>query len=219
MGQGILYVAAIEELILKRFVPKTIIINVDDEMLAVNDNEYDRLAVLFPYVRKHKELEKTLSLKDKNLKWKLKSNLYRYNSTLVHILASGLIEQKDYKGFVPQKGQLSESRFNEYLQRERRAITEFDPNKVRALNDFIKRAKDQNVEVFLVVAPRIDRFAHSRNIVSQKVSVIANENNLTLLDFSQDKNFVTQRELFADPGHLNRQGARLFSQILAKKMK
>jgi lysophospholipase L1-like esterase len=44
---------------------------------------------------------------------------------------------------------------------------------------------------------------------------IAQNENIPFLDFSNDKRFYLQYELFSDATHLNHNGATLFSELVA----
>jgi len=222
LGQGMLYTSAIQKGIFKRFHPKIVILNIDDFMLHERREEYERLSALFPYYNTHPEMRPIIELKNPYEKYKLISKLYKYNSTIVHILASRFISQKDFNGFVPQEGVLKQERINRFKKgledQPLKAEPSYDPNKIKALKSFIEEMQKAGIKLYAVASPRY-RWNENRAPSTTVVKNILKEYGVSLWDYSEYSRIVNDRQLFSDISHLNGEGAEILSRLVAENMK
>ena len=83
-GNFISYSNAEVNSILKRYSPKTIILDIlDDEFEVRSYKIEDRVSSLLPYYRTHPEIRAIVDLKSPLEKYKLLSNLYTFNTLLI----------------------------------------------------------------------------------------------------------------------------------------
>ena len=93
---------------------------------------------------------------------------------------------------------------------------ELDTLKIDAYKSFIKNCIDSNIKLFIVCPPYlINSTGVDKSII--KAKEIAGENNINFLDYSQDRFYISQPQLFADYRHLNEKGVALFSESVIEK--
>lgn len=227
-GQGILFASAIQEMLLTRYQPKIIILNIEPELLTKTPNFYPRISELLPFYSNHKQLmQKYIRLKSRFEKFKLISKLYPYNSKILHIIKYHLKNQPDQNGYMPLQNQISNSQQTQLKEVEyyyNKYESSLDTNFASAFEKFLSNAKNNNSQVILVKSPDFLPLGSSNEILQYSASFrlifkIVQSYNLRLFDFGDDSRFVFKNELFGDPGHLNRKGAELFSNALADSIK
>jgi hypothetical protein len=214
-GQFIFYHYGILKTILNRFRPKIVILDFMFREFSESQTAYDRLAVLRPYYREHKELEEIVELMGPYEKLKLISKIYPYNSSLLIIAGGNEVfskkEKEDIKGYLPKKGRWSrplriENNPKEYIT---------DNNKIKYYESFIQDCIKSNIKLYVVCSPRYITLNNQDYSISI-AKIIAKKYNIPFMDYSQDQFFLNSPSLFADEGHLNNDGAKKFSEIIAK---
>ncbi len=218
-GQQLLYHTALQKMILKRTKPDLIILNIDEDFLYGSQAAYDRLSDLHPYYDNHrKELKPILALQSRFVDVKLFFKSYQTNSTLVHAIRYYLAPQTDFKGYRPLYGKLNASDKLKEVETDE-IETKIDQNFVNAFTSFIATAKDNNIKLVMVTSPNLIKKEHLDNESFRMMKEIIKKKNITMIDFFNSERFLDKYELFHDSSHLNNEGARLFSSLLAKEIK
>lgn len=223
-GQQILVHEALQEIVLQRTTPKIMILDIDIEGFYEDKSQYDRLADLHPFYYKHADvIGKIIALKSNLTKYFLKSKLYQYNSTIVHVLRYWLAPQKDQKGYratfvqLPRPAQIVKAK-EEYQKPPKRRAGHYDMNMLAALEKFISNAKTANIPLIFIISPNLE-YTNSRvDDAVKKINSIADRYDIKLFSFTNSPAFIGRYELFADAGHLNDTGARIFSKMVADKI-
>jgi hypothetical protein len=211
-GIEILYHTAMLKGILRRYTPKIIILNLTPKELLTDQN-YDRLSALLPYHRKFPEMNEIISLRSRFEDLKLLSKIYPYNSTFLTIL-NGLHSltgtKIQDKGYVPLYGNIGTNNFygEDYLD------APLDTIRVKALVDFIDLCKARKISLYLVFSPVIG-FNNQETKTVVEAKRISKKKDILCFDFINDSRFNGQVSLFKDYGHMNHDGATIFSKILA----
>jgi hypothetical protein len=198
--------------ILTRYTPKTIVFEVHPcDWLQTPFSGKERATSLAPYCGMSEGCNEMLKLSGKY--WPcLLSNVYRYTGSFPNLL-SGKFGSMDrsLKGWKPMDGVLDTLgvKAEEYP-------FPIDNERITLLERFINDCKQHNIQLIIAVSPMYvcseqDAFKFPRDLTARY--------NLTYLDHYRDSDFVGHPELFYDFGHLNRQGAELFSQKMAKEIK
>jgi len=224
-GQQILFHSTLQEIVLKRTIPKMIILDIDTYGFYQERYQYDRLSDFYPFYHRHPDvISKVLELKSKFSRYFLKSKLVQYNSTLIHVIRYWLSPQNDRKGYRATFVQLSkpeqigkEQRENEILPALR--ARPFDKNMIAAIDQFVSNAKKKKVRVVLALSPTLKYSKASGDGSLEIIQAVADRHNVILLNYINNPDFLGHYELFADTGHLNDSGARLFSRMVANKIR
>lgn len=198
---------------LERHCPKVIIQDITAEFdLHKNDNHkylgwlktrYERAGV-----------SEIFDAIDKTESYKMKSQMYRYNSKFlqnIFVYLTSVSTDMGIKGYRP---------INEPFDSMKIAKTEKpDDKEIDSLKiDFIHRYLElaQNSKIYFVVSP-IWYGMDSEEIAP--IAQICKERNIPLFDFSNNPKYVHNDEYFKDGTHLNAFGADEFTKDLIKEIK
>ena len=216
-GNHVLYNYALFKAITKRYLPKIMIMDIRPEDLCTHTVEYERLSLLLPYYRTHPEIAPIIDLRGPFEKIRQLSAIYPFNSLMFQIAAGNLSFNKerypDIKGYVPIMKTMEDEPIDS-LELEN-CIT--DENKLSAVKDIISTCRRNNIELVLVFSP--SRSYIPDNYLYRRITLICSENGVRFLDLSNDPVFMNDHTLFANREHLNDDGARIFSAIVANKIR
>ena len=213
-GNSIFYHYAVLKAVLKRYTPKIIIYDFTIHEFSKDQESYDRLSSLLPYYKTHPEIRSIVDLKSPYEKYKLLSDIYPFNSSIFSIAAGNSEFNKkrrgDIKGYVPLTNIWNDpindgSAFVNY---------ELDSNKIKIYESFITDCVRSKVKLYIVCSPYFSK----PNYISNSIVLgnkIAGKHNIRFFDYSKDSSILNNTKLFADVGHLNDEGAKIFSNEVA----
>jgi hypothetical protein len=99
-------------------------------------------------------------------------------------------------------------------------IQKLDTSFVNMFEGFINNAKINDVNLILTLSPHLNQSNGLKvNKSLELMKSMAFEHGIPLIDFSDDRTFIKQYHLFNDPGHLNNDGAIIFTKLLADTLK
>jgi hypothetical protein len=216
-GNFLLFNYAVFKAVVSRYTPKIIIFDIIPNELYYEKSGYDRLFSLLPYYRNHPEIRSIIDLKSSFEKYKLISEIYPFNSSLVTIIMGNMELNKQRKGdrlgYVPLFGRLRN------IEKEKIEYKDVlpDSNKINALKYIIQYCKTNKTQLIFIQSPA---YALVKEIKSGGlVGQMAKENSVEFWDYLNDPEFLSKPDFFQDPGHLNDKGAHYFSGKLAHKIK
>jgi hypothetical protein len=214
-GTGMIYQIALLESILKRHIPKEIVLDFSGDFKK-DPGEYDKLSALLPYYNTHEQIKPIVELRSPFEKIKLLSQIYPYNSQPLTIAVGNLEINKtrgvDNKGYIPLYNQWP----NKIDSVNNHSIYPVDSVKVNVFRTFITKARNAGIRVFVIYSPVFGKFNLTQEI--NICSKVCAEENIPFWDFSNDPLFLNDVSLFQDEIHLNNKGAELFSKIVAAKI-
>ncbi len=217
-GEFIIYHDCVLKCILKRATPQVIILDVNPDEFSTkkNDQVYSELALLLPYYNSHREIDSLVNLKSMGERYKVVSDMYRYNSLISTIAINNLIHKTDTSihGYCPLYRTLK----GPQPVLDVTGDTELDTVKLDVFRSFIREAMAAGSKLYIFISPSYQK----RNAVPNTIltaSRISNEMHVPFYDFSKDERFTTHPEFFSDGSHLNDKGARLYSQIVYNLIK
>ncbi len=217
MGKPIMYHYAILQSALSRYKPKMAILAIDGANFIQNKQKYEELSSLFPYYRSHPEIRPMAELREENVRIKLLSALYPYNSLFFQILAGNTDLNNDryelaYKGFNPRKSFFSD--FEKDLESTRDKA--LDTVQVGLFRRFIADCKNHNIDLYMVCPPYQQDIRFDKSL--QLAKSIAAENKVPFFDRSFDSAYVNHPDLFLDFRHLNPRGADKLTTDLVQQI-
>lgn len=232
-GSMIPYAAAVQEISLSRHIPKMIILDISPRELGIDRTKYERLSVLLPYASEHEQLMKYIKEVSPFEPDKLVSKTYPYNSAAFVMACNTLLAKsvtKDDNGYLPLESSLTKAETADYFKgmvsraNKIRKKTELAEDKAVAyFKQFLDNTAKYNIKTLVVLSPTIiknpfylDNQMLERNLIEK---MAARYKNVTFLDYSKDPRFNGHSEKFADYFHLNVQGSKEFSQIIAQNVK
>lgn len=212
-AQSIIYHKAILDVILTRYHPKVIVLELVEEMdFSFGTIQYDRLSVLLPYVKKYSSIKNIVQQRSYFEKIKLFSKSYPYNSLLLRIIEGNIgftNIDKSNNGFLPKSGS-----WNLPIKAFIQAEINYDEGKVRFFYDFVNVCKEKNIPLFVVISPKYEKCEGCFSF-SQK---ICDSIKVNLHNYSSDSLFLSNNKYFKNPSHLNSEGAKVYSELISFKL-
>lgn len=198
--------------ILTRYTPKAIVFEIHPcDWLAIPFSGKERAGALAPYCGMSDVCDEMLKLSGNYWPCQL-SVVYRYTGSLPGLLAGrfGSMD-RNLKGWKPMDGIMDTTgvKAEEYP-------FSIDQERVDLLERFINDCQKNNIQLTLIVSPM---WVCSKQDVFQFPRELAAKNHVRFIDHYRDSTFVGHEEYFYDFGHLNRKGAELYSQMIAKEVK
>jgi hypothetical protein len=91
-----------------------------------------------------------------------------------------------------------------------------DKERVDLIERFIKDCQQRNIQLSIIVSPM---YICSKEDVFKIPRELAAKHHIPFIDHYRDSTYVGRPELFYDFGHLNRKGAEIYSEMIAKEIK
>ena len=215
-GSSIFYHYSILQSVLKRYIPKIIILEMTREF-EKKQISYDRISMLLPYYESNPSVRPIIKLRSRFEKFKMISKIYPYNSLLFSIV-SGNSEfnrsrNSDIKGYVPltREWTVPIQHFSVPFK------DQIDSTKIKIFESFIKACNNSGVKLYIVASPNyyIMDYVDRSNLIAMQ---IARKYGVQFFNYSNDSLFLATPSYFADNMHLNDKGAISFSKILVEEI-
>lgn len=216
-GQSIIYDYAILQATLKRYTPKLILLDYQDEELLYFSDSYERLSSLLPYAKTHPEINRTVQMRSGFEKLKMISRVYPYNSLFFNILggiSSGVKGKvEEVNGYMPLDRPFHSLNAdqNKFL-----STKETDSNKIKTFDAFIDLCKQRGIELYLVMSP----YYNPVNVkYIRPIDGLIQDVGVPHFDYSRFPGLVGNMEYFSDEKHLNRKGSEIFTRDLIGRIR
>jgi hypothetical protein len=209
-GTGLLYSYGLLKIVLKRYSPKIVILDLHPASLNKNYTDGERIAPLLPYYQNNPELKELVFNRSKYEKYKMYSKIYPFNSLIWDIFRNQTENnRKEFianKGYLPLNGEIDTGLLIPPIEK-----MTIGKAKVKLLMDFVNLAMGQNIRVILVLPPEyITRYTYPMDSIRS----ICAKSDAEVIDFTNDSILINTRDLYFDFVHLNHKGAELFSNRL-----
>lgn len=198
-------------MILNRYSPRLVVFDVEPSFdiyeYAEDNNHVRYLKYLKPY---YNQLGISDIFKDvSDEEWyKAHSGLIRYNTEIIPRVVDNIFNRgMDPCGFTSGKGSMTEE-----PQTSPQGQRVIDPFKLNYINKLISLCKDKSVSLVFISSPK---YGATDSDILQPAKDIAMQNEVPFLDFYSDSRFVFHKEWFSEPMHLNGDGAREYSKMIA----
>lgn len=155
--------------------------------------------------------------------------LYRYAGE-TQLIKIGILEYfkiKHYDEFIGYKGYYAgdkkwDGTFDKFVKDNSKGVEiEINDQSVNIFNGFLKKCKNENIKVYLVLAPEYHELFHyllNRKQVQEIYKNFEREYGFNFIDYS-DNPISFNKSLFYNSQHLNRKGAEMFTRDLSLKIK
>lgn len=210
-GNGIILAYGYLQMILERYTPKMIIYDFEYVDLFQDDN-MKHVALLKPYCRNPKVMEIISSVSSKE-RWKLKSNLYRYNSLVIRIVGASIRNgSNNNKGYVPLKKSMN-------YEPKLRVYSEFavDTVKLKMLQSFIQECQNHDIKLVFTLSPRY--MGETYGVKYPEIREICKQYGIPLYDYYGYTDISDVKECFADQTHMTYRGAEPYTRALVHAIK
>ena len=218
-GSNIYFNFALFELILEKYSPKIIVYDLIPGDFAKDDNSYDKLIPLSPYYGLSVVVDSLFE--EGQLGWKYDlSHLYRFNGKLFTTLGGAFMESDPmiFKGFQPKFGNYIVKNVvkKDMIGNGTRSSYMIDKNKMRYIKRLLSLCQQKSITIVFSISPS---FLFTSSEDYSEVKNLAQSENIPFLDYLNRQEFVGQPQLFYDDVHLNKDGARLYSSMIAHDLK
>jgi len=218
-GQGLPYFRIIQEGLLKRYTPKLILFNVEDNMLEM-PTEYERAGFLRPFYQDHPEIRPFIDAISPFEKWLIQSRLYAFNSSFYYLFRPYIFHNLDGElvdhGWKPRFGLVNPREEREFTIESE--LAPLNPEAVDLFEEFMDRFKKAGVQVIIVTPPNYNLKVVNSS-TDQYVANYCRKNQIPLFRYSENMSFITHASWYGDRDHFNPEGALLFTRKVAHKIK
>lgn len=221
-GQGILFARGVQDLLLRAGTrARLFVLQVDPK--EVYELRHERALVLAPYLERSPVVREILELPGWRARVKLRSHLYRFNSAAVPLLLSAARRRAPTgDGFEPLEGRLDPAALppQPVLSAHRGARPR--PEAVAQFRAFVRAGSEAGIPVVLILGPRYRGGVPPIGAERRALAVfrrLAAEEGARFLPLTEEEHpELGDPALYRDRSHLNREGARVFSRILARAL-
>lgn len=212
-GMGIILSYGRYKLAQRKSQPKIIIYDIEPSFDLLKNDNSKYLGFLRPFYDVP-GIDSIFFRVNPNEQYKMLSNLYRYNSRWIDILAQycskSTLLAKDYT-YSPLKKTLDYEPEKYVFSQE----SDCDSLKLYYLERFIKDCKANGTKLVFAISPV---YGESRNRLLQPFVNICESFQIPLFDHFGDEIFTKNRDAFKDKQHLNSSGAEHYSEIIADEI-
>lgn len=201
------------EMIISRYNPKLVIIDISEGQLVSDDIATD-IKFSSPFYKKDSIVRKYLDNIGFEEMMLMKSSLYRYNGKVLRIASSFLRNKPVDDGYLPLYGStIDTTKYSKSLIRrtETRTLNPYSETNFRCV---LKKYTSERVPLIIVCSPR---FRPSDN--NNKLRELCNEYDVPFIELYDLQHFNTHPELFKDATHLNDDGAHAYTKTFFENLK
>lgn len=210
-GQNIYYHLALLESTLERYTPKIAILELMSIDFEQTPPKWDteKLGVLLPFASKSVSCKNAVMLRGKSEQLKLQSSIYPFNSLQYVSLRNNLFPlSNSYNGYIPLNRIYGDTLGSRVYNKKN-----VDEDKEKSIFKFVEICKLNNIELFIFISPHYVTQIHG-SIYSEITTRLQEKYGVQVYNFESDSLFLSQVENFADPLHLNREGADKYTSIV-----
>ncbi len=207
MGNGIILNYGRLRMMDERRKPKVVVYDINPEFdLLVGDDNHRYLT----WLKQHYDregIDEIFESVDKTEKYKMCSQMYRYNSRIIELLTDFLhpISNARSNGFSPLKGEIDKTKIRA-ISKEKK-MPKVDPVKLEYINKLIDELEGS--KLYFVVSPR---WYGMDSIQFKPIMEVCKDRGIPFIDFSNNPKYVHHDEYFKNGNHMNARGADEFTK-------
>ena len=214
IGCGCITAYGLLQALTNHYAPKYILYEVtpDFDYLKIED-DYSKYAGPLKYYYDTKGVDSIFINIDTFEKYKMMSNMYRYNSKLLQLIAENTAYQTPIpNGFLPEMRLMT----TDPDAPECKHYNCNDEYKVKCLKNIVKLCKDKNIKLFFIVSPLYNA-ANSSDYDFGRT--FAQENGIPFIDHLNDTTISKNISYFYDPLHMNIDGANTYTKKIIPELR
>lgn len=209
MGNGIILNYGRLRMIDERKKPKVVIYDITPEFDIFVGYDNHRFLTWLKQHYERNGIAEIFESVDPIEKYKMVSQLYRYNSRIIELMTDYLHPISDARsdGYSPLKGELDRTKIR--IGGEKANNLDLDKVKLDYVNKLIDEL--DGVKLYFVVSPK---WYGMDSVQFQPIMDICQERGIPFIDFSNNLKYVHQDIFFKDGNHMNERGADEFTKDL-----
>jgi|GEM_PF-1976504 len=202
---------------LKRYKPRLVVLESSPSSFYVPDARAG-YKLLLPFYSRDTLIYNTLTKNHLFEKTKFISSIYPYNSTIGSLLKGMMKKEADlYKGYIPIYGTIDTNGLAGIVDKSYTAAN-LPVEHFAYLKDFIETCQRNQIMVIVISSPVFMVNRHHDNMVKQFHSFCARFAGVRYIDYTRHESIYGKPHLFKDNTHMNHEGAKLFSETVAKEI-
>jgi hypothetical protein len=227
-GQDFLYAELLHHRLRQRHRAKVVLLHLDASSLHDTTDEVRRLQQFARWVDDDAYVREVLSRRGPYETLKLWSWAYRYNGIALPILRNSLLQRDSAPadGFVPLDGKLLAQSTDPPPQSTQptaaHATFSISPTRLADLRLLISRCREDGTRLVVFTSPTLLTTRPERDAWQAALQIeLRNHPEVAFLAldcYAPSNPFLDELGLFRDNGHLNRQGAVLYSEWLGREL-
>ena len=209
MGNGIILNYGRLRMMDERQKPKVVVYDINPEFdLLVGEDNHRYLQ----WLKQHYDregIDEIFESVDKTEKYKMCSQMYRYNSRIIELLTDYLhpISNARSNGFSPLKGEIDKTKIRA-ISKEKK-MPKVDSVKLEYINKLIDELEES--KLYFVVSPT---WYGMDSIQFKPIMDLCKDRGVPFIDFSNNPKYVHHDEYFKNGSHMNERGADEFTKEL-----
>lgn len=148
---------------------------------------------------------------------RLKSGLYRNNSSIVQNIMDLVVPTKDYRGYEPLFGTLTADAVKQntatQVEKDTKSYT-VDSLKFSYVDRLFSYVKSDGVQLLCIISPRFRVSSEDSQQAYTPIIELCKKHNIHFIDNRNYPGISGEMELFQDFGHLNDKGAKKYTASL-----
>lgn len=216
-GCFFLYQNCIVNMILDRYNPKIILWDVYLGSFVSKEptSEYQNIRYLSPYYNDNDWARNYINSESSLMNIKMRSRMFAYNSKLLYYAFPLLSKESSIlKGYLPLPMEGYSFPTMAEVKNEDNENNTINYKYLGMLNQTIERCKSNGVTLNLCISPEFRIKTAIEYHVVKDIENIASSSGIMFHDAYSDSIFMQDSTLFKDAGHLNHNGAVLFTEQL-----
>lgn len=213
-GQLFNYINTAFNSIMDRYSPKVVVW--DFQLKDLVDDTPENMSLLYPYYYQNENVRKVLDDQDATLKYIIWNSCYRYNGTAGRILRAMRMSERNKMGFLSHQSSDKSRKFKPEKVGWSDKI-QLNQSRVEALESTLKRANEKGIKVVLCISPYLSKFTGVHPTI-QELHRLSEKYSIQFVDMSQLEGFVGDTGYWYDGGHLDAEGAEVFTGELVRNM-
>lgn len=214
MGNGVILNYGRLKMVCERKKPQVVIYDIEPSFDLMEGEDNHRYLTWLKQHYDRSGIADIFERIDKTEKYKMMSQLYRYNSRIVELATDFLhpISSVRANGFTPLKGEMDKTKIRVAGEKKKEHVV--DPVKIEYINKLMDEL--QGSKLYFVVSPKwygID------SVEFKPIMDICQERGIPFMDFSNDPKYVRQDQYFKDGNHMNARGADEFTRDLIRLLR
>jgi len=212
-GAGIYFQYGVLLATLNRYKPKMIIYDFTYKDLYNKGGSFtsEVITELAPFYGKINTEFDSLLVQSSFDKLKYQSNLIKYNGKFFNIISGNIFSDRPFVyGYRALDGALDKPPL--FLEEKNLIV---DESLKRCLYLFLKRIKQEKIEVYVSISPQLINFEAQ---TFEPLYQICRELDIPIINNVSNQQFLSNHQLFKDKQHLNREGSAIFTSIVAESI-
>ena len=198
---------------IKRGGLKIVVCDLADLQLTNKWNQ-NRISAYYPYYWNDENVREVVDDGNPKAKWMLCSALYQYNSCW-HDIVRSFFQKKNHDSGYEELPYTGKEWKPEYWDEKDVAFAP-DPWAEKYLDKIVDLCKDNNVKLVITMAPGLGSGFRSSALY---LSDYCAKHKVPFWDFTELEELHHDSKLFRDYNHINSEGVKIFTPILAHKLR